>query len=181
MERGKNEIVRGTFEKIGSTTKEVVINTIYKIYAYQAQDSFCPNYYNYPKVFLKGIEEHESYNDWRKVPAFRCGIHFYVFTNYKTPKKYDELLKSVDSQFGINCCSVDGFDDLVKLFYENEVAGKLIASKEEYLESGVMCYVGNIANRYLYVTKKFYRGRNRSCGCRETGYRTNNQILCKAV
>lgn len=30
-------------KKIGSTTKEVVINTIYKIYDYQAQDSFCPN------------------------------------------------------------------------------------------------------------------------------------------
>lgn len=146
-------------KKIGSTTKEVVINTIYKIYDYQAQDSFCPNYYNYPEVFLKGIEEHESYNDWReKVPAFRCGIHFYILTNYKTPKKYDELLKSVDSQFGINCHSIDGFDDLVKLFYENEDAGKMIASKEEYLESGVMCYVGNIANRYLYVTKNFAGG-----------------------
>ena len=57
-------------KKIGSATKEVVINTIYKIYDYQAQDLFCLNYYNYPEVFLKGIEEHESYNDWReKVPA----------------------------------------------------------------------------------------------------------------
>lgn len=55
----------------------------------------------------------------------------------------------MDSQFGINCHSIDGFDDLVKLFYENEDAGKMIAAKEEYLESGVMCYVGNIANRYL--------------------------------
>lgn len=92
------------------------------------------------------------------MPAFRCGIHFYVLTNYKTPKKYDELLKSVDSQFSINCHSIDGFDDLVKLFHENEDASKMIASKEEYLESSVMCYVGNIVNRYLYVTRKFTEG-----------------------
>jgi len=101
-------------KKIEEATKAVVINTICKIYEYQDQNSYCPNYFRYPEVFLKGLEEHESYNEWKeKVPAFRCGIHFYITTNYNTQKKYDELLKSVDSQFGINCHSIIGFDDLV--------------------------------------------------------------------
>lgn len=56
---------------------------------------------------MKGLEEHENYNEWKeKVPAFRCGINFFVTTNYNTPKKYDELLRCVDSQFGINCHSI---------------------------------------------------------------------------
>lgn len=75
-------------KKIGEATKEVVVNTINKIYEYQTHNSFCPDYYGYPEIFLKGLEEHESFKELKeKVPAFRCGIHFYHTTNYNTPKK----------------------------------------------------------------------------------------------
>lgn len=41
----------------------------------------------------------------------------------------------MDSQFGINCHSIDGFDDLVKLFYENEDAGKMMHLKKSILKA----------------------------------------------
>lgn len=146
-------------KKIGEATKQVVVNTINKIYEYQIHNSFCPDYYGYPEIFLKGLEEHESFKELKeKIPAFRCGIHFYHTTNYNAPKKYGELLRGTDSQFGINCHSINGFDDLVKLFQENEISRKMIASEEQYINSNVMHYVGNIANRYLYLTKKFAEG-----------------------
>lgn len=47
---------------------------------------------------------------------------------------------------------------MVKLFQENEIFKKMIASEEPYINSNVMHYVGNIANRYLYLTKKFTEG-----------------------
>lgn len=153
------KVSKEMLKKIGVATSMVVVNTINKIYEYQTNNSFCPDYYGYPEIFLKGLEEHESFKELKeKVPAFRCGIHFYHTTNYNTPKRYSDLLRGTDSQFGINCHSIQGFDDLVKLFQESEIAGKMIASEVKYMNSNVMHYIGNIANRYLYLTKNFTEG-----------------------
>lgn len=54
--------------------------------------------------------------------------------------------------------ALDGFEELFSAFSENPDISKMLASKNEYLESALISFVQNIVNRYLYETNKFEDG-----------------------
>lgn len=153
------KVTKELIKKIYDIIEKTVINAVNSIYNYQKNNSYVPVYYKYPTEFLKGIEQAENYEELKeKVPAFKYGIKFYTTTNYDAPKKYGELLQSSDGNFSINIHNIEGFEELVTIFKENEEAMKMLASEEKYLDSSLISFIRNIVNRYLYVTKKFESG-----------------------
>lgn len=146
-------------KKLLDISEKVVCSAISAIYEYQKTSTYIPSYYNYPEIFFKGIEEQYIYKEMKeKIPAFKCGIPLFTMTNYNCPKKYGDLLKSSDGQFSINCHSLECFDELLKFFSENEEANKMFVTETKYIESAAVHYIGNIVNRYLYLSNNFQEG-----------------------
>lgn len=153
------EISKEVITHLLDNTKQVVAEAINAIYTYQKSNSYLSTYYNYPRNFFGTLVEDERFDEIKaNVPALQSGIPFFITSSYDSPKKYSELLGVTDGNFKINCHNISGFNALLKLFIENERAKAMIASEEKYLESAVVHYVANIANRYLYITKKFTDG-----------------------
>ena len=145
--------------RIFDLMETVVIDGIKAVYEYQSEKSYLPVYYRYPELFLKGIEETETYKELKEnVDTFKYGIPLFHFTNYNTPNNYEDLFKTSDGKYSINCCSLNGFNDLLAFFEENEDVNKMISSEEKYIKTSLAVLVGNIVNRYLHVTKKFKEG-----------------------
>ena len=146
-------------EQLIEMAERTIQAAIAAIYEYQKEKTYLPKYYRYPEVFFKGIEEHESYKEMEaNIPAFKCGIKFFTDSTYQTPANYGELLRGIDGQFQINCHSLEGFDELLRLFKSVPYASKTLVSEERYIDSASVSLVANIANRYLYITKKFKSG-----------------------
>ena len=143
-----DDLIHNLFE----ICEKVVISAIKSIYDYRANNSYIPSYYEYPERFLKGIEKAEQYDEFKEqVPAFKYGIPFYIMHGYNSPKNYGELLSSEDGRFRINCHTLDGFDEFLTMLQANPNAQSRFTDEANYLQSAIVSFVGNIANRYFYV------------------------------
>ncbi|MBZ9623683.1 hypothetical protein G9F71_012570 [Clostridium sp. FP2] len=150
------KIADDKIDKLCDVSEQVVCSGINEIYKYQKSNSYIPSYYNYPEEFFKGIEKADVYKEMiEKVPAMKSSISFFHRSNYNTPKKYGDVLKSSDGQFSINCNKLEQYDVLLKAFNDDEALNKMIASEPKYIENSVVRFISNIVNRYLYVTKRF--------------------------
>ncbi|WP_041139202.1 HEPN domain-containing protein [Beduini massiliensis] len=140
-------------------TEVVVEEGIKAVYEYQKTNSYLPNYYRYPELFLKGMEETENFKELQEtVDVFKYGIPFFYSTNYNTPKKYDELFNLDGGQFRIACRSLNGFRDLTSFLNDNEDVSVILAGEDKDIDFSVVIFIANIVNRYLYETELFQEG-----------------------
>lgn len=118
-----------------------------------------PKYYRYPELFFKGIENTEIFDELKqKVDTFKYGIPLFKSTDFNTPKNYGDLFTIIDGMHNINCYSLNGFKDLLAFFKENKDVNSIISTEEKYIDISIVLYIGNIVNRYLYVTENFQDG-----------------------
>ncbi|HEY0222648.1 MAG TPA: hypothetical protein VGC17_07665 [Lactovum miscens] len=153
------KIAEDLIKTILDLTEAVVIEGIKAVYEYQNKNSYLPVYYGYPELFLKGIENSETFNELKEnVDTFKYGIPLFHSTDLNTPKKYGDLFSVNGGQFSISCHSLKGFEELITFFNEKKEANIMLTSEDKYIESSIVSYIGNIINRYLYITEKFKEG-----------------------
>lgn len=140
-------------------TEVVVGEGIKGVYEYQKTNSYLPNYYRYPELFFKGMEETENYKELQEtVDVFKYGIPFFHSTNYNTPKKYSELFNLDGGQFRIACRSLNGFKYLTSFLNDNEDVSAILVGEDKDIEFATVMFIANIINRYFYETELFQEG-----------------------
>ncbi|MCM1236585.1 MAG: HEPN domain-containing protein [Ruminococcus flavefaciens] len=146
-------------KQIFDLVEKVCTNSIFEIYKYQENktDPYIPKYYDMPVDFFSGIES-EALSTWKEIaPALNYGIKLYTYSDFSGLKKYGELLSTKDGQFNINITKIDGFNELILIYSENEDANAMKWEKDSMVYS-VLVFIENIVNRYLYISKKFSEG-----------------------
>lgn len=134
-----------------------VISAINRVYNLEIDPILYPHYYEYPESFYQFLLDDTECREYVDGIPLKYGIHYYIETHGERPIDYSELISANITDRRVECQSLDGYTELIHFLSTDLKTSHFFGSDASSFRYNVARYIGNIVNRYLYITHNFHK------------------------